>query len=155
MSKNVFYADLDIINSKGVFVTGHGKGIVNKNSLINGRYIADDMVRLTVEDGKLHGYQGYIDVPINQLTQIEYALYLCGKDEMNQPKQAQEVTISVYLQLSKHNMDCAEYILGKNAGDIYSEYENILMDVTTLRCFVIPYTSDENERATQINAVVK
>ena len=44
MSRNIFYADLDSINNKGVLVTGHGKGLVNKNSRINGKYIANDMV---------------------------------------------------------------------------------------------------------------
>jgi hypothetical protein len=46
MSKNIFYADFDRINGKEVFLTDHGKGLVNKNSIVNGEYIANDMVRL-------------------------------------------------------------------------------------------------------------
>ena len=52
MSRNIFYADLDSINDKGVLVTGHGKGLVNKNSLINGKYISSDMVRLRIESNE-------------------------------------------------------------------------------------------------------
>lgn len=50
-----FYADLDMINSKGVLITGHGKGIVNKNPHISGEYIAPDMVRLIAIKNELYG----------------------------------------------------------------------------------------------------
>lgn len=155
MSKNVFYADLDNINNRGVLVTGHGKGIVNKNGIVNGGYIANDMVKLTVENGKLYGYQGYVDMPTNKLTHIEYMLYLYAKDEQGQPVQLQEIDVNTYLQLSRHNIECGQHILARNDGDTYAEYRHFLLNTTEVRCFAVPYTDNEIERAVQINEAVK
>ncbi|HDR7744049.1 TPA: hypothetical protein QCX78_005605, partial [Bacillus pacificus] len=92
MSKSVFYADLDIINEKGVLVTGHGKGLVSKNPIINGQYVANDMVRLTVKNGDLFGYQGYVEQKNNELIKIDYLLYFFAASESNQPSQPTIIT---------------------------------------------------------------
>lgn len=83
MSRNIFYADLDSINNKGVLVTGHGKGLVNKNSRINGKYIANDMVRLRIESNELFGYQGYIPQSAPELHVIDYLYTSMTKTRKN------------------------------------------------------------------------
>ncbi|MEH7460477.1 hypothetical protein V7183_25745, partial [Bacillus sp. JJ1127] len=128
MSKNFFYADLDMINGKGVLITGHGKGIVNKNSNINGGYIAADMVRLIAKNDELYGYQGYLESEDDELTKIEYLLYFFAQSELNQPMEPSTITAETYLSLSKHNIDTGEILNGK-PSQTYSEYEDILKQV--------------------------
>ena len=169
MSKNVFYADLDIINGKGVLVTGHGKGLVNKNSIINGKYIANDMVRLIVKDGALFGYQGYtaffpVDNEENELTKIDYLLYFFGQPEPDQPLEPTTIDAEKYLRLSRHNIELADSmtamfnsLVGKsqNSKNAYDEYEEILKQVNDA-CFIsVPFTKDENQRAIFVNNIIK
>jgi hypothetical protein len=156
MSRSAFYADLDEINGKGVFVTGHGKGLVSKNQIINGKCIANDMVRLVVKQGKLFGYQGYIEKEDNELTKIDYLLYFYEKSEPEQPFKPTIITVETYLQLSKHNIDIGG-VLGARFGrsrNAYSEYEEILKQ-TKEACFIsIAYTADESDRATFVNNII-
>lgn len=161
MSQNIFYSDLDTINGKGVFVTGHGKGLVSKNSIINGEYIANDMVRLIIEDGKLFGYQAYIEKENNELTEIKYLLYFYDKSELKQPLKPTKITVDDYLEFSKHNIDSGDAISalsGKTSNSscsAYNEYEKILKQANDV-CFIcIPFTVDENERAVFINEIIK
>ncbi|GGE76073.1 hypothetical protein [Priestia taiwanensis] len=165
MSKNDFYADLDKINEKGVLVTGHGKGLVSKNPNINGEYIANDMVRLIAKNGELFGYQGYVEKEDNELTKIEYLLYFFEQSEPNQPPEPAIITAETYLSLSKHNIDMGEQtsmmlspLFGKpsrNSKSAYSEYEEILKQVNNAYFISVPFTKDENQRATFVNNLIK
>lgn len=155
MSKNVFYADLDLINNKGVFVTGHGKGIVSKNNFVKGNYIFNDMIRLFVENGKLFGYQGYIETTENELTNIEYLLYLYDKDEAGQPELLSEITVDEYLCLSQHNIERGAQILTRSSVETFSEYSDILKAAINVHFIAIPFTDEENRRAELINEAVK
>ncbi|PES19768.1 hypothetical protein CN488_23270 [Bacillus anthracis] len=165
MSKNTFYADLDRINKKGVLITGHGKGLVSKNSNINGEYIANDMVRLTIKNGELFGYQGYVEKEDNELTKIEYLLYFFDQTEPNQPPAPAIINAETYSSLSKHNINVGEKnalmissLLGKtppNLGSAYSEYEEILKQVNNANFISVPFTKDENERALFVNTLIK
>lgn len=152
MSKNVFYCDLDLINNTGVLVTGHGKGIVNKNAHINGQYIANDMVRLTVEAGRLFGYQGYIEQIENTMVKIKYLLYLYGQQEPNQPTMPIEISVDEYLKLSRHNIEMGERVA--SSDDAFYEYTTILKQVFDVHFVALPFTIDENERARFINKIV-
>lgn len=156
MSKNVFYADLDMINSKGVLITGHGKGLVFKNRIINGEHIADDMVRLTVKNGELFGYQGYIEEENNELTKIEYLLYFFKQSEQNQPINPETINVEKYLSLSKHNIETGALIASssKSSVNTYSEYETILKQVNNVYFIAVPFTENENDRATFVNALI-
>lgn len=161
MSKNIFYSDLDTINEKGVLVTGHGKGLVAANSIINGKYIANDMVRLTIKDNELFGFQGYIEKEDNELAKIEYLLYFYEQSEPHQPIKAEIINVEKYLSLSKHNIDTSAQItmmLGQTTEDIvdaYSEYETILKQANNVIFAAVPYTENENDRATFINDLIK
>lgn len=161
MSENVFYADLDKINGKGVLVTGHGKGLVNKNSNINGEYIANDMVRLKLINGELFGYQGYINKENNELTKIDYLLYFFAQSEHNQPLEPTNITTESYLLLSKHNIDIGAGIGAlfgssyQSSKTAYDEYVEILKQVKNVRFISIPFTKDENQRAIFVNDIVK
>ncbi|HEX3017914.1 MAG TPA: hypothetical protein VHP31_08695 [Caproicibacter sp.] len=163
MSENVFYADLDTINGKGTLVTGHGKGLVQKNSTINGEYISNDVVRLVIKDGKLFGYQGYINKEDNELAEIKYLLYFYDKSELNQPLKPTNITVDKYLALSKHNISIgsgmsALFNFGKSSVpscDTFEEYEDILRKAKDV-CFIsVPFTADENDRACFINEIIK
>ncbi|AFM42977.1 hypothetical protein Desaci_4114 [Desulfosporosinus acidiphilus SJ4] len=162
MSENVFYADLDMINGKGVLVTGHGKGLVQRNSIINGEYIANDMVRLVIEDGKLLGYQGYIKKEDDELTEIKYLLYFYDESELKQPLKPTNITVDEYLKFSKHNIDIGSEISalfnsGKSSVPLcntFDEYEDILKKANGVRFISVPYTADENERASFINEII-
>lgn len=163
MSVNSFYADLDMINGKGVFVTGHGKGLVKKNSTINGEYIANDMVRLIIENGKLFGYQGYIESEDNELTEIKYLLYFYDKSELNQPLKPTNITVDEYLAFSKHNINMGSELstlfnIGQPPAtlcDTFDEYEGILKKSNNVRFVSVPYTKDEKQRASFINEIIK
>ena len=159
MSKNVFYADLDNINQKGVLVTGHGKGIVNKNSIVNGEYIASDMVRLIVKDGELFGYQGYIQKDDNELTKIDYLLYLFAQSEPNQPSEPTVIDAKEYLRLSKHNIEIGSnrdfLFSGSEGTSAFDEYEEILEQLSNSIFITVPYTIDENQRVSFINSIIK
>lgn len=161
MSENVFYADIDKINGKGVLVTGHGKGLVSYNSNINGEYIANDMVRLESINGELFGYQGYIKKEDNELTKIDYLLYFFAQTENNQPLEPTIITTEEYLLLSKHNIDMGGGISAmfgssaKSSKNAYDEYVEILKQVTSAHFISIPFTADENQRAIFVNDIVK
>lgn len=165
MSKNVFYADLDKINEKGVLVTGHGKGLVAKNSIITGNYIVNDMVKLTIKDNELFGYQGYIEKEDNELTKIDYLLYFYQQSEPNQPKEPEIINVEKYLSLSKHNIDTGGQIAlnsstmfgqsSKNIVNPYSEYETILKQANNIVFIAIPYTENEDDRAKFVNVLIK
>ncbi|MGE6515272.1 hypothetical protein [Lysinibacillus sphaericus] len=165
MSKNIFYSDLDTINEKGVLVTGHGKGLVAANSIINGKYIANDMVRLTIKDNELFGFQGYIEKEDNELAKIEYLLYFYEQSEPHQPTKAEIINVEKYLSLSKHNIDTGAQIammssmmFGQTTEDIvdtYSEYETILKQANNVIFAAVPYTENEDDRATFINDLIK
>jgi hypothetical protein len=167
MSKNIFYCDLDLINGKGVLVTGHGKGLVNKNEIVEGQYICNDMVRLKVEDGKLLGYQGYIEKDENEYTEIDYLLYFYNQNEDKQPEQPAAVEIDKYIMLSKHNIVQGEEItlsinqmLGEmqkrdsTIPDSFEEFKSIVSSVQNVKCYSVPYTKDENERARFLNLLI-
>lgn len=165
MPENVFYADLDIINGKGVFVTGHGKGLVNKNPNINGEYISNDMVCLTAKNGELFGYQGYVKTDDNDLTRIEYLLYFFAPSEPNQPQEPVVISIDNYLLLSKHNIDTGARLkasgmamFGKpfqNVENVYREYEKVLKQAHNVCCMAVPFTKDENDRALFVTQIIK
>ncbi|MGQ4068910.1 hypothetical protein ACSQ34_14685 (plasmid) [Enterococcus mundtii] len=165
MSRNIFYADLDSINNKGVLVTGHGKGLVNKNSKINGKYIANDMVRLRIESNELFGYQGYIPQSAPELHVIDYLLYFYDEDEKEQPLEPELISIKEYTELSKHNIDTGEQISKMyplpflsstdKFGDTYNEYTEILSQASKAKFYKIPFTKDENERAIWVNNLVQ
>ncbi|AFQ09219.1 TPA: hypothetical protein ACG05V_005928 [Bacillus pacificus] len=161
MSKSVFYADLDIINEKGVLVTGHGKGLVSKNPIINGQYVANDMVRLTVKNGDLFGYQGYVEQKNNELIKIDYLLYFFAASESNQPSQPTIITIADYLALSKHNIDSGEQLnqtlnpTSQNPGNAYKEYVQILRQVNNAKFISVPFTEDADDRATFVHTLIK
>ena len=146
MSKSFFYADLDLINGKGVLVTGHGKGLVNKNPDVNGEYVASDMVRLTAADGKLFGYQGYVEKSENELTEIEYALYFYYLTESGQPSEPARISAEEYLRLSAHNI---------HLSGGFEEYEAILKQASFVRFISVPWTADENDRVRFVNDLVK
>jgi len=161
MSENVYYADLDEINGKGVLVTGHGKGLVMKNSNINGKYITNDMVRLKSINGELFGYQGYVKQENDKLTKIDYLLYFFEQTENNQPLEPSIIDIEEYLSLSKHNIDIGGGISAmfgrssQSSKTTYNEYEEILKQVTSVHFISIPFTKDENQRAIFVNDIVK
>ena len=165
MSKNIFYADLDRINGKGVFLTGHGKGLVNKNSIVNGEYIANDMVRLIVKDGELFGYQGYIEKEENELTKIDYLLYFYAQSEVNQPAEPAIIDIDTYLQLSRHNIETGgelSLLMGfpldtssQKSINAYDEFEETLKQLSNATFIAVPFTLDENQRALFVNSVIK
>lgn len=152
MSKSVFYADLDKINGIGVLVTGHGKGLVSRNSNIEGEYISNDIVRLTVKNNVLYGYQGYIEEE-NELTPIDYLLYFYDKSEPNQPKTAVKVDIEIYLQLCRHNIEIGEIIC--SSLNVFDEFKEILKQSTCFNCFGVPFTDNENERAIFVDNVIR
>lgn len=165
MSENVFYADLDIIDGKGVLVTGHGKGLVSKNSLINGEYIANDMVKLVIESNKLFGYQGYVEKEEKELATIDYLLYFYDQSEKDQPVEPLLISVDEYLKLSKHNIDTGEQssqmvdmMMGNNIkqlGGTYTEYAEILKQASQSKFYKIPFTKDENERARLVNNLIQ
>lgn len=161
MSENTFYADLDRINGKGVLITGHGKGLVNKNSNINGEYISNDMVRLKSINGQLFGYQGYIKKDNNELTKIDYLLYFFEKSEPDQPLEPTIITTEAYLSLSKHNIEMGASISAmfgsssQSSKTAYDEYVEILRQVKDTLFISIPFTKDENQRAIFVNDIVK
>lgn len=163
MSENVFYADLDSINGIGVLVTGHGKGLVNKNSIVNGEYIANDMVRLVVENGKLLGYQGYIKKENNEMIEIKFLLYFYDQSELKQPLKPTNITVDKYLELSEHNINIgselsALFSFGKSSApthDAFEEYKEILKKSNNVQFISVPFTKDEDERANFINQIIK
>lgn len=63
------------------------------------------MVRLSIKDNELFGYQGYIENEDNELTKIEYLLYFYEQSEPNQPTTTEIINVEKYLSLSKHNID--------------------------------------------------
>jgi len=135
VSENNFYADLDKINEKGVLVTGHGKGLVSKNPNINGDYIANDMVRLELQNNQLFGYQGYILKENNDLTKIEYLLYFYAQDEPNQPSSPTVISAENYLSLCKHCIERGDLIndnyfsFDKSDKNTYCEFKEIIMQI--------------------------
>lgn len=154
MSVNVFYCDLDTINNKGVLVTGHGKGIVNRNPLINGKYIANDMVRLVVKNGKLFGYQGYIPKEENYLVEIEYIIYLFDQYEPHQPATPINISVDSFIRLSKHNIETGVMCSLSSTSSAFIEYSDILKQVFNAKFIAFPFTNDENERARAINEII-
>ena len=154
MSVNVFYCDLDMINNKGVLVTGHGKGIVNRNPLINGEYIVNDMVRLIIENGKLFGYQGYIPKEENRLVEIEYMIYLFDQYEHNQPATPINISVDNFLRLSQHNIETGIMCCSSSTSSAFIEYSNILKQAFSAKFIAFPFTNDENERARAINEII-
>jgi hypothetical protein len=169
MSTNVFYADLDEINGKGVFITGHGKSLINRNSIINGKYIANDMVRLIVKCGELLGYQGYTaflgnEKEDNELTKIDYLLYFFAQSELNQPSEPTSIDTDTYLRLSKHNIELDDSMIAafnslvgkhsQNLKNAYEEYEELLKQLSNACFIAVPFTADENQRASFINDII-
>ena len=165
MSINVFYADLDSINGKGVLVTGHGKGLVEKNSLINGKYIANDMVRLKIVSNTLFGYQGYIEQDNPKLIVIDYLIYFFDQFEKYQQVEPQLISIEEYLKLSKHNINMGEKISNEGnflfhkaqnkVGSTYAEYSEILTQASKVKIYKVPFTDQQNERAIWVNNLIK
>lgn len=168
MSKNIFYCDLDLINKKGVIITGHGKGLVNKNEIVEGEYICNDMVRLKVVDGELLGYQGYIEKDENEYTKVNYLLYFYDQNEANQPAQPESLEIDKYIILSKHNIEQGEAIsasINQMFGEIqrtnstvpnsFEEFKSIVTNAKNIKCYSVPFTEDENERARFVNSLIR